>query len=115
MSDAGIIGVGLGIFFIIVLFRSGFARRESPDKFRRGVAAGALAGSFAVLVHSFFDFTLHTTSNALLFLVLAALATHDSRVDAVRRRRRRRSSPQPANEMQSGSPPPPALEPSKSG
>jgi len=115
LSDGGIVGGILGITFIFILFRKGFFRRESEDKFRQGVVTGALAGCFAVLVHSFFDFTLHTTSNALLFLVLAALATHDSRVDAVRRRRRRRSSPQPANEMQSGSPPPPALEPSKSG
>jgi len=49
--------------------------------FARGVITGALAGCFAVLVHSFFDFTLHTTANALLFLILAALATQDSRVD----------------------------------
>ena len=34
-----------------------------------------------MLVHSFFDFTLHTTSNALLFLVLAALATLNGRVE----------------------------------
>ena len=47
-----------------------------------------------MLVHSFFDFTLHTTSNALLFLTLAALATTGSRVErVVRRRRRRRDVP----------------------
>ncbi len=40
-----------------------------------------LGGCFAVLVHSFFDFTLHTTSNALLFLVLAAIATMNGRVE----------------------------------
>jgi hypothetical protein len=49
--------------------------------------SGALAGCFAVLVHSFFDFTLHTTANALLFLTLAALATQDSRVDQTTHRR----------------------------
>ncbi|MBA2525590.1 MAG: hypothetical protein H0V18_07390 [Pyrinomonadaceae bacterium] len=78
-----------------MLFRMGFARRESRDEFRSGVAVGALAGCFAVLVHSFFDFTLHTTSNALLFLVLAALATVNGRVEqptAPRRRRRRQST-----------------------
>lgn len=94
LSDGGIIGAALGLFFIVVLFRMGFARRQSKDPFRRGVATGALAGCFAVLVHSFFDFTLHTTANALLFLVLAALATLDERVehaDHRRRRRRRRS------------------------
>jgi O-antigen ligase len=90
LSDAGIVGAALGLFFIIALFRMGFARRETGDEFRRGVATGALAGCFAVLVHSFFDFTLHTTSNALLFLVLAALATLNGRVESKRTKRRRR-------------------------
>ena len=81
LSDGGIVGAALGLWFILVLFRRGFALRETHDHFRRGVITGALAGCFAVLVHSFFDFTLHTTANALLFLILAALATQDSRVD----------------------------------
>jgi len=92
LSDGGIVGAALGLFFIVALFRVGLQRRESGDEFRRGVATGALAGCFAVLVHSFFDFTLHTTSNALLFLVLAALATLNGRVESPssgRRRRRR--------------------------
>jgi O-antigen ligase len=95
LSDGGIVGAALGLFFIVMLFRLGFARRESRDEFRSGVAIGALAGCFAVLIHSFFDFTLHTTSNALLFLVLAALATMNGRVEeptAPRRRRRTRHS-----------------------
>jgi len=93
LADGGIIGAILGLSFLIILFRSAFRRRNTEDKFRRGVATGALAGCFAVLVHSAFDFTLHTTSNALLFLVLAAMATLDHRVDESgggRRRRRRR-------------------------
>lgn len=81
LADGGIIGGVLGLAFIVILLRKGFARRETHDKFRRGVVTGALAGCFAVLIHSFFDFTLHTTANALLFLVLAALATQDSRVN----------------------------------
>jgi O-antigen ligase len=89
LSDGGLVGALLGLAFIVMLFRMGFARRESKDDFRRGVAVGALAGCFAVLVHSFFDFTLHTTSNALLFLVLAALATIDSRVEETHFRRRK--------------------------
>ena len=90
LSDAGIVGAALGVFFVATLFRSGFARREAHDGFRRGVATGALAGCFAVLVHSFFDFTLHTTANALLFLVMAALATLDGRVERHSRIRRAR-------------------------
>ena len=95
LSDAGLVGGALGLFFIFMLFRYGFSRFNSPDKYRRGVAAGALAGCFAVLVHSFFEFSLHITSNALLFLLLAALATLDGRVDAPdakRRSRRKRRS-----------------------
>ncbi|HEV7858170.1 MAG TPA: O-antigen ligase family protein [Pyrinomonadaceae bacterium] len=84
LADAGIAGAALGLFFIIKLFRIGSKRRESKDAFRRGVATGALAGCFAVLVHSFFDFTLHTTANALLFLILAALATLNGRVEVER-------------------------------
>jgi O-antigen ligase len=87
LADGGVIGGILGLTFIIFLFGRGIAVRETDDKFRRGVATGALAGCFAVLIHSFFDFTLHTTSNALLFLILAALATQDSRVDQGSRRR----------------------------
>ena len=101
LSDGGVIGAAQGLFFIVALFRMGFARRQSKDTFRRGVATGALAGCFAVLVHSFFDFTLHTTANALLFLVLAALATLNGRVEHVEhrhRRRRRRSHTTPSTD-----------------
>ena len=112
LSDAGVVGAILGLFFIVALFRMGFQRRETDDLFRRGVAVGALAGCFAVLVHSFFDFTLHTTSNALLFLVLAALATVNGRVEVEvttnkrrrgRRGRRHRSS---SSSPSTGSTPP---------
>lgn len=96
LSDGGIIGAAIALAFVGLLFYRGFVRARSRDDFRRGVALASLGGCFAVLVHSFFDFTLHTTSNALLFLVLAALATINGRVeDAPRsssRRRRRRSS-----------------------
>jgi O-antigen ligase len=92
LSDGGLAGAAIGLFFVINLFRMGFARRESRDNFRRGVATGAMAGCFAVLVHSFFDFTLHTTANALLFLILAAMATMNGRVEDVQTRRKRRHS-----------------------
>jgi O-antigen ligase len=92
LADGGIVGGVLGLGFLIILFGKGFSRRETDDKFRRGVATGAMAGCFAVLIHSFFDFTLHTTANALLFLILAALATQDSRVRKASQRRRRRRS-----------------------
>ena len=104
LSDGGVIGGILALAFVVILFRQGFIRRETDDRFRRGVATGALAGCFAVLVHSFFDFTLHTTANALLFLIMAALATQDSRVDRPSRRRRRRRSHAEGEDLELESP-----------
>jgi O-antigen ligase len=99
LSDAGVVGGVLGLLFVGLLFWTALRRMQSPDRFRRGVALGALGGCAGALVHSFFDFTLHTTANALLFLLLAALATLNGRVEEPdadggrgRRRRRRRRS-----------------------
>jgi O-antigen ligase len=92
LSDAGIIGGVLALSFVALLFYKALVRARSRDDFRRGVALAALSGCFAVLVHSFFDFTLHTTSNALLFLVLAAMATINGRVEDAPKKRRRKSS-----------------------
>jgi O-antigen ligase len=96
LTDTGIIGALLCLAFIFFLFRYCIERyKSSHDKFRRGVCLGALAGCFAVLLHSFVEFPLRTTSNALLFLVLVALATvkvhkETSRARTHRRSRRRR-------------------------
>jgi O-antigen ligase len=92
LSDAGVLGGLLGLLFLVALFRMALSRMQSHDRFRRGVALGALAGCAGVLVHSFFDFTLHPMANALLFLLLAALATMNGRVEEpeVKRRRKRR-------------------------
>ena len=92
LSDGGIIGGVVALSFVLLLFYLALKRARSHDDFRRGVALAALSGCFAVLVHSFFDFTLHTTSNALLFLVMAALATLNGRVESAPRKRHRRSS-----------------------
>ena len=88
LSDAGIIGGVLALSFVALLFYRSLQRAKSGDDFRRAVAFAGLGGCFAVLVHSFFDFTLHTTSNALLFLVLAALATMNGHIENAPRRRR---------------------------
>jgi O-antigen ligase len=97
VSDGGTIGAVLALGFVALLFYKAIQRaKTTKDDFRRAVALGSLSGCFAVLVHSFFDFTLHTTSNALLFLVLAAMATINGRVEdaprKARRRKRRESS-----------------------
>jgi O-antigen ligase len=73
VSDAGLAGAVIGLAFLFFLFRTGFANIKTANSYRRGVALGALAGCFGVLVHSLFDFVLHTTAIALMFLTIAAL------------------------------------------
>ena len=76
LADAGISGFICITAFIILLFRQGVqAIKNKTDKFVFNGVIGALAGCFGILIHSFFDFPLRTPSNALYFLMLAALAT----------------------------------------
>jgi len=79
LADAGIIGLILAGFFIYKLFRTGLGSVKTENLFRRGVAIGALAGCFAILVHSIFDFVLHTTAITVLFLTSAALVVVSGR------------------------------------
>jgi O-antigen ligase len=95
LADAGIIGAVLGASFLFFLFRDGWRRMQSADVFRRGACMGALAGCFAVLVHSFFDFVLHITAVSLLFLILAAVAVVNGRVEKSEKPKRRRASVTP--------------------
>lgn len=73
LADAGIVGLILAAFFIYQLFRTGLENTKAENLFRRGVAVGALAGCFAILVHSIFDFVLHTTAITVLFLTLVSM------------------------------------------
>lgn len=90
LADAGIAGFACAAAFVILLFRSGFSIiRGERDPERRSIAAGALAGCFGILVHSFFDFPLRTPANAFFFLLLAVLATSGVKFRHRHRTRRR--------------------------
>ncbi len=73
LADAGIVGLIIGLFFLAQLFKTGRKSIQTQNLFRRGIAVGAVAGCFAVLVHSLFDFVLHTTAISLMFLLLLAI------------------------------------------
>ncbi|HMT08240.1 MAG TPA: O-antigen ligase family protein [Pyrinomonadaceae bacterium] len=79
LADAGIVGAAIAGFFLFVLFRTIKRNIARENKFRRGVAIGATAGIFAILVHSIFDFVLHTTSITLLFILLLVLLVASGR------------------------------------
>jgi O-antigen ligase len=73
LADAGLVGLVVGGLFLFLIIRLGMQASRSSNLFRRGVAVGAFSGIFAILVHSIFDFVLHTTAISILFLVLAGL------------------------------------------
>lgn len=75
LADAGLVGALFGIAFLFFLFRTGIRAIRTDNDYRRGIAAGAFAGLFGVLVHSLFDFVLHTTAISLLFLTVLAILT----------------------------------------
>lgn len=77
VADAGVAGGVIALVFVILLFARGFSAAQTRDRRRRSIVLGALTGCFAIAVHSFVDFNLQITSNAQLFLALAALATPD--------------------------------------
>jgi O-antigen ligase len=73
MTDAGLIGLMIAAFFVFQLFKTGLKNAKNSNRFRRGIAVGALAGCFAIMVHSLFDFVLHTTAITYMFMTLVAL------------------------------------------
>lgn len=96
LTDAGLIGLIIGAGFLFLLFKTGLKNVNTNNTFRRGVAVGAFAGCFAVLVHSFFDFVLHTTAVSVLFLTLMALVvvsgreySDDKEMPVMKRRKKR--------------------------
>ena len=75
LADTGVVGGGIAIFLVVLLFVRGLALAQTQDRRHRSIVLGALAGCFAMAVHSLVDFNLQVTVNAQLALILAALAT----------------------------------------
>jgi O-antigen ligase len=106
LADAGIVGLIIGAFFVFWLFRQGIRYAETENTFRRGVVVGALAGCFAILVHSIFDFVLHTTAISVMFLTLVSLVVAGGRefaddvetLDSKRMKKRRAATVTPIEE-----------------
>jgi O-antigen ligase len=76
VADCGVVGGLIAIWFLIILFRTVMRGIRSRDTLYAGLALGSGSGIFALLVHSLFDFNLQLPANALLFLVLLAIAVY---------------------------------------
>lgn len=75
LSSGGLIGAAIVIWFLVALALKGTRRLNSKDAFSYGTCLGALAGLSAVMIHSFFDFGLHVTVNAAMFMFLVVIST----------------------------------------
>jgi O-antigen ligase len=76
LADTGLVGGLCGALFVGLLFRPGFANFQvAAGGSARALVAGPLVACVGMLLHSLVDFNLHIPSNALIFLVLASLAT----------------------------------------
>jgi O-antigen ligase len=73
LADGGLVGAAAALWFLAVFFRAMGRGVASRDPWAAGVALGAGAGAFGVLVHSVFDFNLQIPGTALLFVVLVSI------------------------------------------
>lgn len=81
IAETGVVGAVLMLVFVVLLFGRGMAALQTRDLVQRAISLGALAGCFGIAVHSFVEFNLQVTTNAQLFLALAALATTKATVE----------------------------------
>jgi len=75
LSSGGLIGFLIGIWFAVNVTRVARTNLKHDHGQLRALRFGALLGIAGVVVHSLVDFGLHMMSNALIFVVLIAIAT----------------------------------------
>jgi O-antigen ligase len=76
LSDTGVVGGLCGLAFLVLLAWRGWKNLVGERNVARlAYYIGALTACFGLLVHGIVDFNFHIPSNALIFLLLAALAT----------------------------------------
>jgi O-antigen ligase len=80
LASGGLIACALVAWFIVGFIRRVRSRLSSPDSYSRATCVGALAGIFGVAIHSFVDFGLHITINALVLFVLIVIAVYKDKL-----------------------------------
>ena len=79
LASGGLVGMGIGVWFAVALFRRTRENLRGPHRFRRAACFGAAIGIGGVAVHSLVDFGLHMIVNALVFTTLIVIAASKPR------------------------------------
>ncbi len=75
LLETGLLGFGVGVWFLVLLYRGGTANIRLIKKSSSArISTAALAACTGLLAHSFLDFNLHIPANAALFYVLCMIA-----------------------------------------
>lgn len=77
LASGGLVGIAIGIWFVVVVARKAKANLGSSNRLRRAACLGACIGIAGVAVHSLVDFGLHMLINALVFTTLIVIATSE--------------------------------------
>ena len=76
LAETGLVGGACWAAFLLLLFGFGIRNvKLSHDPLVRAVHLAALVACTGLIVHGLMDFNLHIPSNALLFYVMAGMAT----------------------------------------
>ena len=67
------LGALLLVWFAVALVKQARKALQSSDPFYNAVCLGTITGIVGVSVHSIFDFGLHITINALVFVAMLAI------------------------------------------
>jgi len=70
LSSAGLIGLAIGVWFVVAV-----VRKIRANRIEGAIRFGAVIGLAGVAAHSLVDFGLHIMVNATVFLTLVMLAT----------------------------------------
>lgn len=88
LTEMGLLGFGVMVWFLAVLYRRGFAKIEHWTSDVSGaVTLACMLGLSGILVHSLFDFNLQIPANAALFYVFCTIAAAPTLLQRARKRR----------------------------